>query len=123
MSEQEQPRRFSLRYREERLVLEEPDGTEREYVLREFAGQIRDQYLNTMATKIRTGQDGKPSGMKDFSGLATDLLALCLFYADGTLVPRTKIQSFPSSVQMELFKLTQDICGLTAAAKEEAKNE
>ena len=122
MSEQE-PRRFSLRYREERLVLEETDGTEREYVLREFAGQIRDQYLNTMATKMRTGQDGKPSGMKDFSGLATDLLALTLFYTDGTPVPRSKIQSFPSSVQMELFKLAQDICGLTATARDEAKNE
>lgn len=123
MSDEPEVQRFSLKRKEIKVLLEDLQGLEAEYTVREFSGTDRDKFLNLAAGKMKVGPDGKPQGMRDFTGMFADLLAMTVYGPDGKLVPIKTIQEWPTSTQQSLFKMAQEINSLGQKAQEEAKND
>jgi hypothetical protein len=94
----------------------------RDYTLKEIDGTQRDAYLNDMASRMKF-EDGKPAGIKNFTGLQSKLLSMCLFDPDGKPVPQAVINKWPSSLQAALFDEARKLSGLDKEAGEEAKND
>lgn len=96
------------------------------YTLRELDGQQKGKYLNQMGSRIELGADGKVSGFKDYAGLESTLLSLCLYNAEGVPVSKNVIDSWPSSMLTRLFDAAQELSGLNEtgrkAQEDEAKN-
>lgn len=101
------------------VTLEGEEG-EKKYELREMTAASRDSYLTQMSSRIKIGEDGKPT-VKKFDGMQASLLTLCLFKKeDGKAVPEPEIQKWPSSVVSELFKQAQLLNHLSEDKDEEA---
>lgn len=105
------------------LIFETTDGVEKKYSLREMLGKDRDAYLTKMGDKVRYNANGKVTGIKSFDGLQASLLEKCLYDENDHLVSVTDIQNFPTKTQNELFKLAQDLNGLSQKAEDESKND
>ena len=115
--------RLSLKRAEMPLIFETADGVEKKYFLREMLGKDRDAYLTKMGDKVRYNANGKVTGIKSFDGLQASLLEKCLYDENDHLVSVTDIQNFPTKTQNELFKLAQDLNGLSQKAEDESKND
>ena len=113
--------KFVLTLKEESVVLDDKD-----YTLRELDGLQKGKYLNSMGGRLIMNEEGKVSGFKDFAGLESSLLSLCLYDSEGKTVPAAKIQSWPSSVLSKLFEAAQVLSGLNEEGQKkieaEAKN-
>lgn len=93
------------------------DGRVTEYEMREMDGTERDAYLNSVKKRMK-GQNG----VTDFDGLHAKLLSMCVYkMPNGTRLAVAQIQTWPSSVQMKLFKSAQQMNGLRE--DEATKNE
>ena len=114
---------LSLKRKTIPVALELEDGTKEQLTLQELTGAQRDTYLSLMAKRMSFGPDGKPGGIKDFTGLHSQFLTLALVDAKGDFVPEARIQSFPSKVVQSLFKAAQSLSGMDEGGKEEAKND
>lgn len=115
----EEVMRLALRRKEIAVILEGDDGEEKQYTLKELSGKQRNQYLDKMKARVKLGKDGQAESVSSFEGFQADLLVLCFYDAAGELVTAEEIESFPSSTQMDLFKMAQNLSGLDEGIDEE----
>lgn len=109
---------------EETIRVRKEDGTLAEYKIKEMTGTDRDKYLNSMSGKMKTDSTGKATGVRDFTGIMTSLIARCLFDEIGKPVSDSFISSWPSSAQKKVFERCQAINGLGDEKNvETAKND
>jgi hypothetical protein len=89
-------------------------------------GVQKGKYLNKMGSRIVLGEGGKVESFKDYSGLETTLLAVCLYDENNVLVKDSVMQTWPATVLGKLFDLAQELSGLNEESKKkmeaEAKN-
>lgn len=116
------PLRLTLKRKVLPVELEGEDGAVKNYLLKGMSGRERDGYLNDMGDRIKLGPDGKPSGLKSFEGVQANLVARCLYTAEGAKVPQETIQDFPAETLNKLFETAQKLNGLDKDAEEAAKN-
>lgn len=104
-------RKFRLKTKEEDIILENPDGTERKIILRELGAEDRDKYTKALAERSKTDEHGNPAeGIKDPTGLQQILLELSLFDpVTGKRVPRSEIDKWPGPTVTLLFRIAQEI--------------
>ena len=114
--------RLKLEREEVNIILENKEGEEKRYTLKELTGKERNKYLNKMSNRVKIGQDGKAMGIKNFDGFQSDLLKLSLFDESGEHVSEEDIEEFPSSTQQKLFEKAQKLSGLDTTTENE-KNE
>lgn len=123
----EEPKRYSLEYKEVPIQLEHKDGQVKDYVLREFSGSVREQQLTETGNRTKMDGDGNVVGMTTFDGFETGLIARCLFEVTGDgqtkKVSLNDIKLFPATVQEKLADTCREICGLNKGAEDDAKNE
>jgi hypothetical protein len=108
---------------EERIRIKQKDGTVKTYILREISGRKRAMYMNAISSKTaRDPRTGKAQGIKNFDGIETALLELCL-YEEGavTPVPKATIEEWPSRIVTHLNDRAKQLSGLDAKAEETAK--
>ena len=98
------------------------DGIAKDFVLRELTGKGRDEYLNSMAKKMKFGPDGTPKGIQSFDGLQASLLSKCLYDEENNLVPIADIQAYPATAQAALFRKAQELSALNDEGEAETKN-
>ncbi len=116
--------KFSLKLAEKDIILEDADGKETVYYLKELTGASRDAYMNTMGDKVRYNKKGEFIGMKDYEGLNASLLCKTLFVKESNEnVGTTTLQAMPAQVLASLFELSQEMSGLAVEAVEEAGEE
>lgn len=127
---------FDVTLKEIPVILKK-DGTENKFILREFDGATRKDYLGGVMEMvnidIKTSDDNKPtvgiSSIKDpaaISGIKSSLIALCLFSKiDNELKPVTAetILTYPVKTIDGLYEACQKLNGLGASAEAIAKNE
>lgn len=118
----EEIKKFSLRRKQTKIVMENADGLEQEYSIRELSGRERELYLDKVSAKIKYDENGKAIGMTSYDGMHSSLLSKCLFDEKGKNVPEETIMEYPSSVVGEIFKIAQEINALGEEAQDEAKN-
>lgn len=96
------------------------------YTLRELDGHQKGKYLNKMGGRIVLNDQGKIASFKDFAGLESTLLELCLYDSEGKSVPASVMESWPSTVLTKLSEAAQNLSGLSEEAHKrmgvEAKN-
>lgn len=99
------------------------DGSPQIYTLREMDGTTRDKYLKEQMNKVTRDASGKPTGLKDITGMYAKLIAMHLFDSDGNAVKEEFIQTFPGSTQQALFERAQKLSGLDKGAEEREGND
>lgn len=90
------------------------------YKLVEMDAEDRDRFLNNLAGRMRTDGSGKPSGIKDFMGLQSYLICMCLEDEKGEPVEEKAIQAYPAGMQTRLFEACQEMNGLNLDEEEKA---
>lgn len=122
-------KKYTLKFKEELIEIEDKDGNVKRYIMREFDGQVRDQYQEEIGRRMEIGPDGKGVKIKNYQGWESTLLKLVLFEITNTdpfttvAVEEKVIQSWPSSVREALHKDAQELCGLSKKADDDAKND
>jgi hypothetical protein len=112
---------FTLQVKAVPVTLTGADGKEISYELREMSASVRDKYLDQLGERMKLDAEGKVAGVKKFDGLQTALLASCLYNAEGQLVKKEEIQSWPSGTVSALFNEAQQINMLSATKEEVAE--
>lgn len=94
------------------------------YTVVELTGKQRDAFLNTSANRVKLDDKGNAVGMRNFDGIHTHLVSMCLRDPEDKLVPESTIKEWPATAVEALFKLSQTLSGLgdPGAAAEVAKN-
>ena len=110
------------------VEIEEQEGKFETYILMEMMGPDRKEYMYKSSEAIRV-EDGKASGL-GFKGQEIDLISRCLYQKSSTVnggmlrVNADLVEKLlPSTAIGELFKVCQEINGLTKKDDEEAKND
>ena len=113
------------------------DGEVREFVIREFDGQTRKEYLKGVMDMVTmdikpTDNPNKPnigiSGIKDpqlVADIKGRLISLCLFSIEDEELKPVKIETvltYPTKVIDGLYKACQELNGLGLNAEDLAKN-
>jgi len=114
---------FKLKITAKPVAIENEEGKEVQYELREMSAQARDRYLDRLQGRMRIDKDGRPAGLSKYEGLQADLVSSCLYVQEtGASVPQIEVQKWPSSVVAELFKEAQILNHLNEE-KSEKKDE
>ena len=96
------------------------------YVMRELDGRQKGKYLNKMGGRIVLNNKGEVSSFKDYAGLESTLLELCVYDSDNKLVPASVMDLWPSTMLTKLFNAAQELSGLNEEGRKkqeaEAKN-
>ncbi len=90
------------------------------YKLVGMDSEDRDRFLNNLAGRMRTDGTGKPSGIKNFMGLQSFLISMCLQDEKGEFVAEDVIQTYPADVQTRIFEACQEMNGLNLDEEEKA---
>lgn len=112
------PRRRSLRRKEIPIEIEDEQGLVSVYTLREMDGTQRDSWIARGQQRGVTAE----GRVKNMTGMIAELLSLTLYDPSGMLVPVKTIQTWPASLQWELFQDSQELSALNPKAQEQAKN-
>lgn len=114
MVEELKPMTFSLKRKEVDVLIQVEGKPDVECKLRELDGQGRDLFLKNMSNRTRLDTNGAPtSGLKDMDNLYAYLISLSLFKVeDGGSFNLKEIQTWPATMQSELFKAAQTLSGL-----------
>lgn len=114
---------YDLKLKEVPIKLKDANGIVADYYLKEIDGTARDQHMSDMANRFAIGPDGKPTSLRNMSGMYASFLQVCLFKV-GIKEPLAMefLQSIPASVQEKLYKKAQLLSGLGEEAEEVAKN-
>lgn len=115
-------KRYVLKKKTIPIEIEQPDGQVRQCELRELSGAERNAYLNVQSRKVVQKGDGTGQ-VKDFTGMCSDLLCRCLYDDAGTAIAANIIDTWPSEMQLELFKEAQRLSGLSNEGELEAKKD
>lgn len=111
---------FTLKLKEAPVQITDAEGQEHSFVLRELNGRDRDSYLDQMGERMKFSPTGKMAGMKNYKGIQTGLLSLCLYDENETLVSMKTLQEYPSTALSDLYDAA---CELSALDKGEVKDE
>jgi hypothetical protein len=117
--------RFSLKLKEQPVLITGADGADRTFTIREMSGSQAEIYLDVLRDRLifDTGPDGefKVKGVKGFAGAYESLLSMCLYDQDGKLVSLEAIQLFPSDALKGLFNIAQTMNALNMEGEAEVK--
>jgi hypothetical protein len=113
--------RFKSRRKRISVVMEDDDGQEQEFTLREFNDTQRDEWMEFVRERGMTSEEAAIE--KSTAGLQSELVSRCLYDPQGELVTLESLRTeWPATVVTALFMKSLDINGLTKEALDQAKN-
>jgi len=104
--------KFNLKLKEVPVCIVDIDCNEKQYTLRELAGDERNTWLNSMRKRIQIGPGGKVASITNFKGLQESLLSICLLDEERQPVSEEKLNKWPGGVLTALFLKAQELSGL-----------
>lgn len=105
------------------VEVEDENGEVQAMVLVEMTGIEKGKYLNSMGSRTKYDGNGKPVGVRDFTGLEASLISKCLYTeSDNKPVPEATINKWPVSVQDVLMKVCLKMNAMDEASREKEKN-
>jgi len=108
---------FKITVQEFEFDLEDGNGQMIPCKLKEMTGKERDQYMNKIKNRTILNPDGKSGRIKDYNGMFSDLLVMCL-YRNGEKMDEKEIQALPASTQSELFDEAQKLSRLNLSEED-----
>lgn len=113
---------ISLRFKEQKVKIEDREGKIHVYTIRDTDGEGRDTYMDEIMSRSDIGEDGKPGRIKSMKGMQSLLLSMMLHDENDELVPKEIIDSWPAGAREALFEKARTIAALDDKALERAKN-
>lgn len=101
------------------VTLENEDGVEVKYKIRQMTGAEADEYRSVKASKIELDKNGELVKVLDYSGQYIDLLCRTLVTAEGKSVPVTTINGWPDEALKVLFDESAKLNRLSGADEDE----
>ena len=129
-----EPLKFTSSIETRSVVIEDPkDNKQTQFEIREMTAADRDKYMQTLSRRFNYDKEGKPCGLKTFTGLHAELLTLCMYQVqpsgEFTLVKKELLDSWPGGNVLQLYKEAQRLNHLSErevenkpSPVEEAKN-
>lgn len=112
-------KKFSVKGKQESVVLEDANGVESVYTIREYSADSRDRYIDAQMKKAEYTAKGELVKVLDHKGVQTRLLAECLYDAKEERVPESVISSWPDSLVRGLYEIATKVCNLVTDEDEE----
>ena len=108
---------FTLKRKEQPLTL---DGVQ--YLIIELDGLSRDEVMTDSMGRMELDKTGKPVSVRNFKGMQSKLVSLCLVKAEGrTKVTQATVDTWPAGTIDALFKACQRLNGMESTDKEKAE--
>lgn len=115
-----QPLKLSLVTKSVPVEIASADGKSvGNYTLNEISALSRDEHNDLVLSRTRFDKEGKPAGVTTMKGFQTDLVSRCLLLEDGTKVPITVINSWPSDVVRSLYDAARELNSMDKAEEDE----
>jgi hypothetical protein len=97
---------------------------DKQYKIMEMTGSELSNWRKTDGSTISVDDQGRTTitGL-DIKNPELELLALCLCDAEGNKVPTTIMEKWSATVLQGLYKIAQDLNGLTMASKKKQEKE
>ncbi len=83
------------------------------HTIQELDGIELGQWRTDMADRVRTDSQGKVTGVTNFNGIEANLICRCLRNAKGEAVVSGQIERWPASAIAAIFKVCQEVNGMT----------
>jgi hypothetical protein len=113
--------RFKSRRKRISVMMEDDDGKEHEFTLREFNDTQRDEWMEFIREAGLTSEEAAKE--KSHTGLQSELVSRCLYDPQGERVTLESLRTeWPATVITALFMKSLDMNALTKEALDEAKN-
>lgn len=103
--------KFKLKTNAWPVSLENGDGQEVKYEIRELKAATRDSYVDKLQGRLNVDKKGNVVGLKQYSGMQGDLLTICMYGEDGKLVDRKELAQWPGTMVTKLFHAAQTVNG------------
>lgn len=101
------------------VVIQDENGVEVKYKLRQMTGAEADEYRACKAGKIELDKEGNVTRILDYSGQYLDLLTRTLIGPDGSNVPRSVLESWPDEALRALYESSAKLNKLVEDEDEE----
>lgn len=83
-----------------------------DYLLKEASGAVATTWRNSVFRSTKVDSNGRPSSYEGIAEAEPLLVSLCLYEANGKLVPIQTVKSWPARIQKALFEKAKEISGL-----------
>jgi hypothetical protein len=103
------------------VVLTFKNGERRTFTIRELTGTEYGKYRTSVRNRIAVNDAGMPTSIKDFKGLESSLICLCL-YENGKRVAQSVIDEWGAKTLQQLFELCHKVNGMDEKSEKAAKN-
>ena len=113
---------FDLKLKEVPVTFTMPDGSVKNFKLREATGSQRQEHLSNLANRAEYIEGRKDGIVRDFRGMSENLLGMCMYDESGKLVSPAFLTTIPYSVMKDLYDAAEELSGLNAKAEQETKN-
>ncbi len=112
-------KKFSKRGKQEQVTLEDENGVESVYTIREFSEDSRERYIDDQSKKAEFTPKGELVRVLDHKGVRTKLLTECLYDANDARVSESEIAGWPDSLVTGLYDIAVKVCNLVPDDDEE----
>lgn len=112
-------KKFSKRGKQEQVTLEDENGVESVYTIREFSEDSRERYIDDQMKKAEYTPKGELVRILDHKGVRTRLLSECLYDAKDVRVSESEISGWPDSLVSGLYEIATKVCNLVTDEAEE----
>lgn len=111
-------KRYTKRFKEQLVDIEESDGQVRTYKLKDVSGPARDEFIEFRDACMEDGKLKKGA----MNHLIAKLLSKTLYDPEGVPVEEGEVLGLPSEIQLGLFEDAAKLCGFDKLAYQAAKN-
>lgn len=103
--------KFKLKTKSWPVVMENADGQEVKYEIRELKAAVRDKYVDKLQGRLKLNNKGEVVGLTQYAGMQADLLTICMYTEEGKLVDKVTLDQWPGTSVQKLFHGAQTLNG------------
>lgn len=102
---------FKLKTKTWPVAMENAEGLETKYEIRELKAAVRDKYVDKLQGRLKTNAKGEVIGLTQYAGMQADLLTICMYTEEDKLIDRSTLDQWPGTSVQKLFHAAQTLNG------------
>lgn len=103
--------KFKLKTKTWPVTMENAEGQEVKYEIRELRASARDKYVDKLQGRLKLNAKGQVIGLTQYAGMQADLLTICMHTDEGKLVDKPTLDQWPGTNVQKLFHAAQTLNG------------
>jgi hypothetical protein len=102
---------FKLKTKAWPVTMENAQGQEIKYELRELKAADRDKYVDKLQGRLKVDKQGNVIGLTQYAGMQADLITICMYDEENKPVDRATLNTWPGTTVTKLFHAAQTLNG------------